>query len=69
MTLTTVTVHNNEVDQALIVLRKKIQREGTLKIFRAKRYHEKKSKYLRIKAEESVKRKVRKRKITTDSAE
>ncbi len=65
--MTTVVVHNDEVDQALMVLRKKVQREGVLKIFRAKRYHEKTPKKLRLKAEESSKRKVRKRKMTIES--
>ncbi len=65
--MTTVVVHNDEVDQALMVLRKKVQREGVLKIFRGKRYHEKKSKKLRLKAEESCKRKVRKKRMSSES--
>ena len=41
ITIITVTVNNNNVEQAMRVLKKKMQREGTIRLIKEKRYYEK----------------------------
>lgn len=50
--MVTIVVHNNNVEQALRVLKKKMQREGSLREMKLRRYYEKPSeKKLRKKTE------------------
>ena len=60
-----VDVRENYVDQALRVLKKKMQREGLLREMRAKEFHEKPSVKKARQAKEAIKRKRKADRIRT----
>ena len=51
-----VKVHNNDIDKALRIFKKKIQNDGVFKTLREKRSHEKPSQKKRRKHREALKR-------------
>lgn len=51
-----VTVHTNNIDQALKALKKKMQREGIFREMKLRRHHEKPSEMKKRKEEESSRR-------------
>lgn len=59
--LATVIVHNGDIEQAVMTLRKKMQREGIFKRYRAKLHFVTTARARIVKAMESCKRKARKR--------
>ena len=60
-----VDVRENNVDQALRVLKKKMQREGLLREMRAKEFYEKPSVKKALQAKEAIKRKRKADRIRT----
>ena len=60
-----VDVRKNNVDQALRVLKKKMQREGLLREMRAKEFYEKPSVKKALQAKEAIKRKRKADRIRT----
>ena len=54
--MVTITVRNNNVDQAMRVLKKKLQKEGVLKEIKSRQYFEKPSAKRARKKAEGVKR-------------
>ena len=67
MTLVQVVVHDNNVDQALRVLKKKMQREGVFRVMKMLRHYEKPSeKRVRLEAESLRRRRKLERKRKMD---
>lgn len=54
--MVTIVVHDNNVEQALRVLKKKMQREGSLREMKLRRYYEKPSEKKLRKATECLRR-------------
>ena len=54
--MTTVEVRNNNVEKAIRVLKKKIQRDGLMKELRRRQYYEKPSLYRQRKKKEAIRR-------------
>ncbi|MDD3669177.1 MAG: 30S ribosomal protein S21 [Alphaproteobacteria bacterium] len=54
--MVTIVVHDNNVEQALRVLKKKMQRDGSFRELKLRRYYEKPSEKKLRKKEESVRR-------------
>ncbi len=54
--IVTIIVHDNNVEQALRVLKKKMQRDGAFREMKIRRYYEKPSEKKLRKAEEGIRR-------------